>query len=242
MNLSSLVHIQGLKKVYAMGDQNVHALDGVNLEVPAGSFTVVMGPSGSGKSTLLYLIGGLDQPSEGEIRVDGSLLGQMDENDLAQYRRERVGFVFQSFNLVSSLDALENVSLPMVFNEVPQDERRTRAADLLAQVGLSDRGHHFPNQLSGGQQQRVAIARALVNHPSLVLCDEPTGNLDSESGLRVMELLSDLRETGCTLVVVTHDLRMKEYASQVTYLLDGRVVSEAVYAQKNRIIAPNFDE
>ena len=225
-----------------MGDQNVHALDGVNLEVPAGSFTVVMGPSGSGKSTLLYLIGGLDQPSEGEIRVDGSLLGQMDENDLAQYRRERVGFVFQSFNLVSSLDALENVSLPMVFNEVPQDERRTRAADLLAQVGLSDRGHHFPNQLSGGQQQRVAIARALVNHPSLVLCDEPTGNLDSESGLRVMELLSDLRETGCTLVVVTHDLRMKEYASQVTYLLDGRVVSEAVYAQKNRIIAPNFDE
>jgi putative ABC transport system ATP-binding protein len=140
------------------------------------------------------------------------------------------------------LDALENVSLPMVFGEVPPGERRGRAAALLDQVGLSDRGHHFPNQLSGGQQQRVAIARALVNRPLLVLCDEPTGNLDSESGLRVMELLSDLRETGCTLIVVTHDLRMKQYASQMVYLLDGRVVSETAYAQENRIFTSNINE
>ena len=242
MILSGLVDVQGLKKIYEMGDQTVSALDGVDLEIPAGSFTVIMGPSGSGKSTLLYLIGGLDQPSEGEIRVDGSELGQMDENILAEYRREKVGFVFQSFNLVSSLDALENVSLPMVFNDVPKADRHARAADLLGKVGLSDRGHHFPNQLSGGQQQRVAVARALVNRPSLVLCDEPTGNLDSESGLSIMGLLSDLRKTGCTLVVVTHDLRMKEYASQVVYLLDGRVVSEAVYAEKNRIIASDFEK
>ena len=242
MILPGLVDIQGLKKVYEMGDQNVHALDGVDLEIPVGAFTVIMGPSGSGKSTLLYLIGGLDQASEGEIRVDGSVLGQMDENVLAEYRREKVGFVFQSFNLVSSLDALENVSLPMIFDDVPKEDRYARAADLLERVGLSDRGHHFPSQLSGGQQQRVAIARALVNHPSLVLCDEPTGNLDSESGLSVMGLLSDLREIGCTLVVVTHDLRMKEYASQVVYLLDGRVVSEAVYARKNRIFVSNFEK
>lgn len=217
-----------------MGDQNVRALDGINLDIPAGSFTMVMGPSGSGKSTLLYLTGGLDKPSEGEIWVNGVSLGGMDENALAEYRRSQVGFVFQSFNLVPSLDALDNVCLPMVFDEVSPGERQARAADLLNQVGLSDRSHHFPNQLSGGQQQRVAIARALVNTPLLVLCDEPTGNLDSASGMVIMELLSDLQTAGRTVMVVTHDPRMKQFASRIVYVLDGRVVTEADYVEKTR--------
>jgi putative ABC transport system ATP-binding protein len=155
----------------------------------------------------------------------------MDENTLAKYRRKQVGFVFQSFNLVPSLNALENVCLPMVFDEVSPGERQERAASMLRQVGLSDRSLHFPNQLSGGQQQRVAIARALVNMPLLVLCDEPTGNLDSTSGIVIMELLASLRKSGCTLVVVTHDPRMQQFASQIIYILDGRVVSEADYAE-----------
>ena len=215
-----------------MGEQGVSALDSIDLDLPVSSFSVIMGPSGSGKSTLLYLVGGLDKPTEGEIWVDGISLGQMDENALAKYRRRQVGFVFQSFNLVPALDALENVCLPMVFAEVPPVQRRKRAAALLSQVGLSDRCHHYPRQLSGGQQQRVAVARALANAPQLILCDEPTGSLDSASGMALMELLAGLRLDGHTLLAVTHDLRMKTFASQVIYLLDGRVVNEDVYVQK----------
>ncbi len=220
-----LVRVSHLKKIFSVGEQSVAALGGVSLDIFPGSFTVLMGPSGSGKSTLLYMVGGLDRPSEGEIWVDGQALGQMDENGLAIYRR-RVGFVFQSFNLSPALDALENVCLPMIFSEVPQVARRERAAALLNQVGLSARGGHYPRQLSGGQQQRVAIARALANEPQLLLCDEPTGNLDSASGMMIMELLAKLCIDGKTLLVVTHDSRMKQYATQVVNLLDGRVVIE----------------
>lgn len=217
-----------------MGDQTVHALEGIKLDIPEGSITMIMGPSGSGKSTLLYLIGGLDKPTEGEIWVNGASLGRMEENALAKYRRKQVGFVFQSFNLVPSLDALENVCLPMVFDEVSSSERLKIATSLLKQVGLLDRSHHFPNQLSGGQQQRVAIARALVNSPRLILCDEPTGNLDSVSGMVIMELLANLQTTGRTLIVVTHDPRMKPFADQIFYILDGWLVSEIDYEKKSQ--------
>ena len=212
-----------------MGKQKVHALAGVDLDIQQGSLTVVMGPSGSGKSTLLYQLGGLDRPTSGSIRVGGSLLDQMDENDLGLYRRKKVGFIFQSFNLIASMSALQNVTFPMRFVGLPADERKKRAARLLHQVGLAKRALHLPTELSGGQQQRVAVARALVNNPPLILADEPTGNLDTTSGYSIMKLLSRLNQEGRTVVVVTHDIRMKQFASETIYLLDGLIVSESDY-------------
>jgi putative ABC transport system ATP-binding protein len=226
---SSLIQIAGLKKHFQMGGTTVRALDGVDLEIPAHTLTVVMGPSGSGKSSLLYLLGGLDRPTAGEITVSGERLDQMDENALALFRRKTMGFIFQSFNLVPSMSALENVAFPMQFAGIPTAQRNEKSKKLLEQVGLADRGHHTPSELSGGQQQRVAVARALVNDPSLILADEPTGNLDSQSGIAVMQLLSDLHRSGRTVLVVTHDPRMTRFATHKIFLLDGRVVSEAEY-------------
>jgi putative ABC transport system ATP-binding protein len=226
---SPFIRISGLKKYFQMGGQTVRALDGVDLDIPRGSFTVVMGPSGSGKSTLLYLLGGLDRPSEGQIEVLGQRLDAMDENQLALFRRKTVGFIFQSFNLVQSMTAEENVGFPMQFAGIGPAERGMRSVDLLRRVGLADRGHHRPNELSGGQQQRVAVARALVNDPVLILADEPTGNLDSASGISIMQLLSELHRSGRTVLVVTHDPRMVRFATHRIYLLDGHVVSESVY-------------
>jgi putative ABC transport system ATP-binding protein len=223
------IRITGLKKHYQMGGQVVRALDGVDLEMESHTFTVVMGPSGSGKSTLLYLLGGLDRATSGEISVDGERLDQMDENTLALFRRRTLGFVFQSFNLVPSMSALENVAFPMQFAGVPAVQRSKQAGVLLDQVGLGNRSHHKPTELSGGQQQRVAIARALVNNPSLILADEPTGNLDTASGAAVMQLLSDLHRSGRTVLVVTHDPRMTRFATHKIFLLDGRVVTEEEY-------------
>jgi putative ABC transport system ATP-binding protein len=223
------IRITGLKKHYQMGGQVVRALDGVDLEMESHTFTVVMGPSGSGKSTLLYLLGGLDRATSGEISVDGERLDQMDENALALFRRRTLGFVFQSFNLVPSMSALENVAFPMQFAGVSAAQRSKQAGVLLDQVGLGNRSHHKPTELSGGQQQRVAIARALVNNPSLILADEPTGNLDTSSGAAVMQLLSDLHKSGRTVLVVTHDPRMTRFATHQIYLLDGRVVTEEEY-------------
>jgi len=223
------IRITGLKKHYQMGGQVVRALDGVDLEIESHTFTVVMGPSGSGKSTLLYLLGGLDRATSGEISVDGQRLDQMDENTLALFRRRTLGFVFQSFNLVPSMSALENVAFPMQFAGVPSSQRSKQATTLLEQVGLGNRADHKPTELSGGQQQRVAIARALVNNPSLILADEPTGNLDTSSGAAVMQLLSDLHRSGRTVLVVTHDPRMTRFATHKIYLLDGCVVTEAEY-------------
>ena len=223
------IHITGLKKHYEMGGQVVRALDGVDLEIEARTFTVVMGPSGSGKSTLLYLLGGLDRATSGEILVGGERLTAMDENSLAIFRRRTMGFLFQSFNLIQSMTALENVSFPMQFAGVASSQRNERAGKLLGQVGLDNRADHRPSELSGGQQQRVAIARALVNDPSLILADEPTGNLDTSSGTAVMQLLSDLHRSGRTVLVVSHDLRMMRYATHKIFLLDGKLVSEAEY-------------
>jgi putative ABC transport system ATP-binding protein len=201
----------------------------LDLEIDMHTFTVVMGPSGSGKSTLLYLLGGLDRATSGEIAVDGARLDEMDENTLALFRRRTMGFVFQSFNLIPSMSALENVAFPMQFAGVAAAQRNQQARDLLNRVGLDDRAGHRPTELSGGQQQRVAIARALVNNPALILADEPTGNLDTSSGAAVMQLLSDLHISGRTVLVVTHDPRMTRFATHKIFLLDGRAVSESEY-------------
>lgn len=229
MNSNSYISIAQLRKTFRMGQNVVHALAGIDLSIPQGSLTVVMGPSGSGKSTLLYLLGGLDRPTGGKIFVENTSLDEMDENALAVYRRKKVGFIFQSFNLVQTMNAQENVAFPMRFAGVPHRQRKQRSLDLLNQVGLDKRSHHKPTELSGGQQQRVAIARALVNDPELILADEPTGNLDSSSGLGIMQLLSELHQQGRTVLVVTHDPRMQQFSTHTIYLLDGKVVDAKAY-------------
>lgn len=226
---SPLIRISDLKKHYPMGGTTVRALDGVSLDIQPHTFTVVMGPSGSGKSSLLYLLGGLDRSTSGEISINDERLDQMDENALALFRRRSMGFIFQSYNLITSMNALENVAFPMQFTGIPAAERSERARQLLEQVGLADRSDHRPSELSGGQQQRVAVARALVNNPSVILADEPTGNLDTTSGITIMQLLSDLHRSGRTVLVVTHDPRMTRFATHKIFLLDGHVVSEDEY-------------
>ncbi len=227
--MNSFVEIAGLQKDFSMGDVLVRALAGVDLSIERNSFSVIMGPSGSGKSTLLHLLGGLDRPTAGTIKVDGQAIEALDENALAVYRRRMVGFIFQSFNLIQSMNALENVAFPMRFAHTTTRQRKDRGLELLEKVGLTDRASHRPTELSGGQQQRVAIARALVNDPQLILADEPTGNLDSSSGMSIMQLLSELQRSGHTVFVVTHDPRVKYFATQMVYLLDGRIVGEAEY-------------
>ncbi len=225
------VRISDLWKTYQMGTVRVDALAGVDLEIPRKSLTVVMGPSGSGKSTLLYLLGGLDRASYGSIEVDGQKLEEMDENALAIFRRRTVGFIFQSFNLISSMDSLENVAFPMRFAGVSASQRQGRAMELLTRVGLEQRARHKPTELSGGQQQRVAIARALVNDPGLILADEPTGNLDRSSGHSIMQVLSELHKSGRTVLVVTHDPRMLHFATHTVFLLDGKTVTRTEYEE-----------
>ena len=225
------VRISDLWKTYQMGTVRVDALAGIDLEIPRKSLTVVMGPSGSGKSTLLYLLGGLDRPTSGSIEVDGQKLEEMDENALAIFRRNTVGFIFQSFNLISSMDSLENVAFPMRFAGVSTPQRGARAMELLTRVGLEARARHKPTELSGGQQQRVAIARALVNDPGLILADEPTGNLDRASGFSIMQVLSELHKSGRTVLVVTHDPRMLHFATHTVFLLDGKTVTQTEYEE-----------
>ncbi|MBN1311306.1 MAG: ABC transporter ATP-binding protein [Anaerolineae bacterium] len=219
----------GLFKTYDMGAAKIRALNGVDLDIEAGSLSVIMGPSGSGKSTLLHLLGGLDRPSNGQIEVGAQALDKMDENALALYRRKTVGFIFQSFNLLPSMTAVDNVALPMRFARIPRRQRYEQALKLLERVGLADRAYHRPTQLSGGQQQRVAVARSLANDPKLILADEPTGNLDLSSGASIMRLLADLHRSGRTVVVVTHDARMTHFATQTVHLIDGQVVTEKEY-------------
>jgi len=219
-----LIRIQNLRRDFPMGQETVHALDGVSLTVKTGEFLGVMGPSGSGKSSLLYLLGGLDRPTAGHIWVRDQDLTVLDENGLAAYRRREVGFVFQTFNLISTMAALENVEFPMLFARVPPAQRRERARYLLELVGLADRMGHKPTELSGGQQQRVAIARALVNDPTIVLADEPTGNLDSHTGAEVMAILARLsQEQRRTIVVVSHDPAVVDFAGRCIHLLDGQI-------------------
>jgi putative ABC transport system ATP-binding protein len=214
-------------KVYRQGDNEVTALAGVSLEIPRGAFAVVMGPSGSGKSTLLHLIGGLDRPSSGEILVDGRLIGQMADDEVTRFRRTRIGFVFQFFNLLPTLTALENVTLPFVLDGRSKAEADGKAAALLTKVGLENRGHHLPEEMSGGEIQRVAIARALAFNPPLLLADEPTGNLDSKTGHSILSLLQQInRNEGCTIVMVTHSQEAASYGDRTIVVRDGRIEQE----------------
>jgi putative ABC transport system ATP-binding protein len=210
-----------------MGDVNVSALNGVDLQVKAGEFMSIMGASGSGKTTLLNLIGALDRPSEGKVRIKGTDISRLNDDELAELRNREIGFVFQFFNLVARMSALKNVEMPMAFAGVSQDERKRRATELLESVGLGDRVDHRPTELSGGEQQRVAIARALVNNPSVVLCDEPTGNVDSKTGKEVMEILRKLnREQQQTFVIVTHDPLVAESVDRIAHMQDGVIIRE----------------
>ena len=217
-----VIELVDVRKEYQMGGV-VEALDGVSLSLDPGSFTAVMGPSGSGKSTLLNLIGGLDTPSSGRVELDGQDLGTTTERERAVLRGRKVGFVFQTFNLMPRLTALENVELPLVFQEWDRDERRARARDLLSSVGLGDRMDHLPSELSGGQRQRVGIARALATEPALLLADEPTGNVDTETGDRILQLLQSVHAEGRTVLLVTHERRIAEYADRIVHLRDGRI-------------------
>jgi putative ABC transport system ATP-binding protein len=221
-----LIRVSDVRKVYKTGDVEVHALRGVSLDVQAGEFVAIMGSSGSGKSTLMNLLGCLDRPSSGSYRLASREVGKMDRNELADVRNEVLGFVFQSFNLLSRTSALENVELPLVYRGVGSRERHRRAKSALDRVGLASRLDHTPAQLSGGQQQRVAIARALVGDPKVILADEPTGTLDSQTSIDVMALFQELGRQGITIVVVTHESDIAERASRVVVVKDGLVVSD----------------
>ena len=224
MSDNSFIQIRGVTRRHSVGKAVVTALDGVDLELPRGGFTALVGPSGSGKSTLLNLIGGLDRASSGELRVGELQLEKASEQELARYRRDQVGFIFQSFNLLPTYTAAENVESPMVLAEKSKHERRERATELLGSVGLAERKLHKPSELSGGEKQRVAIARALANRAPLLLADEPTGNLDSKTGGVILELLAGLMsEGGLTLVMATHDAEVAARADMVVHLLDGRI-------------------
>jgi len=221
-----LIELEQVVRTYRMGDVEVQALRGVTLSIAQGEFTAVMGASGSGKSTLMNIIGCLDRPTSGRYLLDGQEVSSHGSERLAEIRNRTIGFVFQSFNLLARTSALENVELPLVYAGLPAAERRARAAEALAQVGLADRADHLPNQMSGGQQQRVAIARALVSRPRVILADEPTGNLDSRTSVEVMALFQELGRSGITVVLVTHEPDIARYASRVVVMRDGLVKSD----------------
>jgi putative ABC transport system ATP-binding protein len=221
-----MIEFEDLRKVYIMGEEEVPALAGVSLRIERGEYVAVIGPSGSGKSTLMNILGGLDRPSSGAYRFLGEDVAHFSDDELADFRRRRIGFVFQSFQLLPRLTALQNVELPMIYADVPPDERRKRAAELLERVGLGERKSHRPTQLSGGQQQRVAIARSLANSPDLLLADEPTGALDTHTGQEVLALFRELNQEGLTLVVVTHDAGVAAQAHRRVSFLDGLIVSD----------------
>ncbi len=221
-----MIALRGLTRHFEVGDQTVRALQDVSLEIPEGEYVAIMGPSGSGKSTLLHILGCLDRPTSGEYVLDGREVGSLPEGDLAEVRSHKIGFVFQFFHLVPRLTATANVELPMLLAGLPPVERRERAAQALLAVGLSDRASHRPNQLSGGQRQRVAIARATVMRPSILLADEPTGNLDRASGFEIIELIERMNLAGLTLIVVTHDQDIGQRARRIVRLVDGRIASD----------------
>jgi putative ABC transport system ATP-binding protein len=226
MNEAVLVSLEGVYKTYAMGDLEVRALDGVSFAISPGEFVSIMGPSGSGKSTCMNLIGCLDHPSAGEIRVNGADTSEMEEKELAELRNRTVGFVFQQYHLIPQMNVLENVMLPLRYQGLPLRERRDRAGDMLNRVGLGDRLSHRPHELSGGQKQRTAIARAMVTRPALILADEPTGALDSETGRSVLDLFVDINQGGTTIIIVTHDHEIGNTARRRIHLRDGKITED----------------
>lgn len=221
-----VIKTEGLTKVYEMGAEQVHALRGVDLEIRKGEYVAIMGPSGSGKSTLMNLIGCLDSPSEGKYWLAGKLVSELDDDELAYIRNKEIGFVFQTFNLLPRATALHNVELPLIYNGTPAEERIEKAKNALERVDLTSRMSHKPNELSGGQRQRVAIARALVNSPSIVLADEPTGNLDSKTGEEIMALFRTLHSQGNTIILVTHENDIAQNAHRIIYIRDGKIASD----------------
>ena len=230
----SLMQLSSLHKYYDTGSVRVHALRGISLEVHTGEFLAIMGASGSGKSTLMNIIGCLDKPSEGTYLLEGTDVGQLSRRQLAQIRNQRIGFVFQAFNLLSRTTAVENVELPLIYSGMRARERHRRSEAALARVGLADRTHHVPSQLSGGQQQRVAIARALVNHPSILLADEPTGNLDSRTSVEIMQVFQELNASeNLTIILVTHESDIADYTKRIITFRDGRITrDEAVQSRR----------
>jgi putative ABC transport system ATP-binding protein len=221
--MAALIELKNITKTYKLGDEVLNALDNVSFSVQPGDFVAITGPSGSGKSTLANIIGGLDKPTSGAVLVDGDDLAHVRDGKLSEYRNSHIGFVFQSFNLQGTQTAVENVMLPLVFARVKPKERKARAIECLEAVGLGDRLKHKPSQLSGGQRQRVAIARALAIKPSIIIADEPTGNLDSARGEEIMKLLKDLNKQGITLIIITHDLSVARQASRIVQIHDGRL-------------------
>jgi putative ABC transport system ATP-binding protein len=223
MNIISIEHIA---KIYQVGLEEVHALRDVSLRIDKNEYVAIMGPSGSGKSTLMNMLGCLDTPTSGKYEFNSVSVSEMNDNELARIRNREIGFVFQTFNLLPRSDALHNVELPLIYAGVPYAERRERAAKALTDVGLSDRMHHKPNELSGGQRQRVAVARALITNPSIILADEPTGNLDSKTGEEIMELFNEIHENGNTIILVTHEEYIAEHAARIIRLKDGLIESD----------------
>ncbi|MEO8277394.1 MAG: ABC transporter ATP-binding protein [Thermoanaerobaculia bacterium] len=224
----SIIELQNVHKVYDMGAEKVHALNGVDLAIGHGEYVAIMGPSGSGKSTMMNLLGCLDTPSTGSYILNGTAVEKLNDQELAGIRNKEIGFVFQTFNLLARTDALQNVELPLIYAGVSRKERRERAERALARVGLTDRAHHLPNELSGGQRQRVAIARALVNDPSILLADEPTGNLDTATSTEIMQLFDELHRQGNTVILVTHEPDIATHADRRIVLRDGKVLSDVL--------------
>jgi putative ABC transport system ATP-binding protein len=222
-----MISLTDIEKRYVMGQSSVRALAGVSLEIAKGEYLAIMGPSGSGKSTLMNIIGCLDTPTSGSYRLNDHEIARMEDDELARIRNREIGFIFQTFNLLSRAEAVRNVELPLVYSGLPKSERQERAARALEMVGLRERLHHRPNEMSGGERQRVAIARAMVNRPSLLLADEPTGNLDSKTGEEIMALIADLHARGNTIILVTHEEELATRAPRVVRLKDGSIVSDA---------------
>jgi putative ABC transport system ATP-binding protein len=230
-----MIQLEGIKKRFQMGDDEVEILHGIDLSISKGEMVAIMGPSGSGKSTLMNIIGCLDSPSDGDYHLDGMDVSKLSKRELARTRGQKIGFVFQSFNLIPRTDAMRNVELPLIYNGVRR--RKTRAKAALERVGLGTRMHHVPAELSGGQKQRVAIARALINDPSIILADEPTGALDAKTTSEIMTLLAELNEQGCTIVVITHEEDVAEYCTRRVWLRDGNIVSDEKVPNRIRVSA-----